>query len=59
MVLTRMIRFIAVRIFVEGGGPFRLRTGERRYLYARHHYQYPQHTGDRLSTFFHFQIIIG
>lgn len=43
-VLTRMLRFIAVRIVIERSSSFRLCTGERRYLDARHHYQYPQHT---------------
>jgi hypothetical protein len=48
-----MIRFVAIRIIrIEGGSPFRLCTGERRYLEARHHYQYPQHTDERLLTDF-------
>ena len=47
-VLTRMLRFIAVRIVIERSSSFRLCIGERRYLDARHHYQYPQHTDERL-----------
>lgn len=52
-VLTWVIRFVAVRIVrIEGSGSFRLCTGERRYLDARHHYQYPQHTDERLLADF-------
>lgn len=47
-----MVRFVIVCIFVQGRCPLRLRISQSRYLKARHHNQYPQHTGKQrlLST---------
>lgn len=40
-----MVRFVIVCIFIQGRCPLRLRISQSRYLEARHHNQYPQHTG--------------